>query len=146
MPSDSVPVKAPSTVGTSGQPDARVEVAMTSAAVQGNSAVPGSWIPRVMVSGGLKPTLPVLSAPDYVREQERVQATSWIWKELSKELPEWDVRLALAEGPFEDDDGVGAFFDLSRRGLPPQKKILYVRRDFLTSVVKLMRAVELHKP
>jgi hypothetical protein len=66
---------------------------------------------RLMAAGGVAPTLKVLYVPDYVPATIRVNVTARLHRELAALLPSWEVRLALAEGPFEDDDGVSAHFD-----------------------------------
>jgi len=53
----------------------------------------------------------------------------------------------MAEGPFEDDEGVGAHFDrVALSGYPPSKAVAATKVDYHTSIVKLARHCELHKP
>ena len=71
--------------------------------------------------------------------------TSALFRELSRLLPSYNISLAIAEGPFEDDYGVGAHFEaLALKSGPKQKHQLTV--DFHVSVIKLARAVAMHKP
>ena len=62
-------------------------------------------------------------------------------------LPGREISLALSEGPFEDDDGVGAHFD--RQALTDGKPKLQqsaLKVDCHTSILKLARNVQLHQP
>ena len=74
----------------------------------------GSYEYRFM-QAGLAPRLTVLYLPDYVNEFTRMSKTSAMWLGLDKMLPEFEISVPLAEGPFIDDAGVRAFFDKTRR-------------------------------
>ena len=85
--------------------------------------------------------------PDYVTLEQRIAATSQLYVQMSQLLPNYAIQLALAEGPFEDDDSVAAHFEgdaLGKRG--PAKQIAALKVDLHTSVVKLARHAALHKP
>ena len=68
-------------------------------------------VPMVMSSQGLAPYLKVLFVPDYVPLEQRVAVQSKLYVQLSQLLPGHQVHLAVADGPFEDDHGVGAHFE-----------------------------------
>lgn len=77
----------------------------------------------------------------------RIQATSRLYRDLSRILPAYNVEVALAEGPFEDDDGVGAHFDrMALKGHPPSKAVAAPTVDFHASIVKLSRHAAMHQP
>ena len=74
-------------------------------------------------------------------------ATSRLYVQLSQALPGYQVELALAEGPFEDDYGVTAHFEKDALGrVQGQRQITALKRDLHSSVVKLARNVAMHKP
>ena len=52
----------------------------------------------------------MIYVPDYISREQRVLATSQLYIELSRLLPSYQIELALAKGPFEDDDGLSAHF------------------------------------
>ena len=55
--------------------------------------------------------------------------------------------MALSEGPFEDDDGIGAHFD--RQSLTenkPKLQLAALKVDLHTSILKLARNAQLHQP
>ena len=60
---------------------------------------------------GVKPQPKVLYAADCVRSSARIERTAALVRELSLFLTPYEVRLGLADGPFEDVDGVGSHFD-----------------------------------
>ena len=60
---------------------------------------------------GVKPKLKVLYAADYVPSTARIERTAALVRELSLILPTYEIRLGLAQGPFEDVDGVASHFD-----------------------------------
>ena len=47
-------------------------------------------------------------------------------------LPMYEISLALAEGPFEDDNGVGRHFEKEAYSASP-KQVGYLKRDMHTS-------------
>ena len=55
--------------------------------------------------------LKILYCSDYVTRDQRIAATSGLYVQLSQLLPGFEVSIALAEGPFEDDDGFSAHFE-----------------------------------
>ena len=100
-----------------------------------------------MASVGVAPKLKVLYVPDYTPPNLRITMTAKLHREISNLLPSYEIQLALSEGPFEDDDGVGAHFDKeSMHGKAPAKQIAGLRIDFHHSIVKLPRYAEMHKP
>ena len=93
-----------------------------------------SHLAYLMQSGGIAPALKVLYVPDYVPAAARIASTQELFRTLSAAIPGYDIRLALAEGPFEDDDGVGAHVEaLALQGGPKQAGLL--RKDIHVSVV-----------
>ena len=67
---------------------------------------------------------------------------------LHQVLPGYEVELALAEGPFEDDDGVGAHFEALalQKGSSLVKQIGALKVDLHVSVIKLARHAVMQKP
>ena len=68
-----------------------------------------------MAGEGVAPPLKVLYVPDYVPLEQRVAAHARLVVKLGYVLPSYTVQLAYAEGPFEDDEGIGAHFTYSSR-------------------------------
>ena len=62
-------------------------------------------------AAGVSTKLKVLYVPDYADATERLAGSSKLATALHWMLPGREIALALSEGPFEDDDGVGAHFD-----------------------------------
>ena len=101
----------------------------------------------VMASAGVMSTVKILYVTDYVPSQARLAVTSKLWQDLSRALPDYQVSLALAEGPFEDDTGdAHAHFAGGAQGKPPAKKVLETKKDLLTSVIKVLRNCSMHRP
>ncbi|MDP7255226.1 MAG: hypothetical protein QGF00_36865, partial [Planctomycetota bacterium] len=101
----------------------------------------------VMAAEGVSPILKVLYVPDYIPMQQRITMTSKLYVQLSQLLPSYQVHLAIAEGPFEDDDGVGAHFEAfalhTRYG---RTQVGALKVDLHVSVIKLARHAVMHKP
>jgi hypothetical protein len=75
-----------------------------------------------MAAAGVKPVLKVLRVADYVAATTRLTDSARIRKELSHLLPDYAARVAVAEGPFEDDNGVSFHFDaICARWPPPEQ-------------------------
>ena len=102
---------------------------------------------KVMSSEGVSPKLKVLYVPDYISREQRVLATSQLYVQLSNALPGYQVELALADGHFEDDDGLSAHFEANALGrVQGPKQIGALKVDLHVSVVKLARHAAMHKP
>ena len=100
----------------------------------------------VCASVGWPQKVVCLYAPDYVPESTRLATTQHMWQVLSRALPSSEVRVPVVEGPFTDPMGIGAFFDGSKGRLTPAKMVLEFKKDFLTSMVTVLPAVERHRP
>ena len=101
----------------------------------------------LMAGAGVSPIVKVLYVPDYVPMSLRVQVTSKLYRDLSRLLPSYEVRLAYAEGPFEDHEGVGAHFDKTALGHPSAtKQAAALKVDMHAAVVKLGRHAAMHRP
>ena len=64
-------------------------------------------------------------------------------------IPNCEVCLAYAEGPFEDQEGIGAHFESKALDPGPNKgtkQVAAIRVDLHVSVIKLARHAVLHKP
>ena len=73
--------------------------------------------------------------------------TSRLHVQISQMLPNHQIHLAIAEGPFEDADGVGAHFGAEALKAPTvAKQVNRLRVDLHVSVVKLARQAALHRP
>ena len=100
---------------------------------------------QLATAEGVQPILKVLYVPDYVPRRTRTAITAKLFRQLSGILPGYTIRLAIAEGPFEDDHGVGAHFD-SVALKPGLKQLNQLKVDFHVSVIKLARAASMHRP
>ena len=65
---------------------------------------------------------------------------------MSRALPEFQILLSVVAGPFPDAEGNTAFFDKQKPVKTSARAALDLKRDFLTAVASLARAVKLHKP
>ena len=100
-----------------------------------------------MSMSGVSPKLSVLYVPDYVIPSCRITATTRLARELDRLFPAYSVALAIAEGPFEDDEGTSGHFDGSSvHGKTKAKQTAGLRNDLHVSIAKLARAVYLHTP
>ena len=106
------------------------------------------YLSALMAGEGVSPVLKVLYVPDYIPLEQRQTFTSRLYVQLSQMLPSHQVQLAIAEGPFEDADGVGAHFEASALGgaRTVTKQVADLRVDLHCSVVKLARHSALHRP
>ena len=98
-------------------------------------------------AAGVLPKLKVLYVPDYADTTERLAGSSKLACVLQWMLPGREIALAISEGPFEDDDGVGAHFD--RQALTehkPKLQLAALKVDCHTSILKLARSAQLHQP
>ena len=109
---------------------------------------PSSKIEQILAAEGVQETLKVLYVPDYVPMEQRLTLTGRLHTELSRLLPGYNIHLAIAEGPFEDDDGVGAHFEASalQPNKGPEKQIASLKVDLHVSVAKLARSAAMHQP
>ena len=98
------------------------------------------------MQAGITPRLTVLYLPDYVTSTTRLSKTSALWLGLGRMLPEYDISVPLVAGPFSDDEGINAFFDRTRKPTAPKRARLDLKRDFLTSMAVVARAVKAHRP
>ena len=74
-------------------------------------------------------------------------ATSQLYVQLSRALPGYEVALALAESPFEDDDAVSAHFEANALGrVQGAKQLNVLKVDLHVSVVKPARHAAMHQP
>eukprot|EP00435_Cladocopium_sp_Y103_P042487 s1035_g11.t1 len=91
-----------------------------------------------MFAAGVSSDLKVLYVPDYVHQSERMTKTSEISRALRTVFPECNVKVALAEPPFEDTEGTGCHFEKQGKQKLTGKKLA---NDLLTSVATLLREV-----
>ena len=108
---------------------------------------PSLSLNQVMAAEGMQETLKVLYVPDYMPMEQRLNLTGTLHTQLSRQLPGYNIHMAIAEGPFEDDDGIGAHFEAT--GLQPnnpQKQVAALKVDLHVSVAKLARGAAMHKP
>ena len=66
--------------------------------------------------------------------------------ELRKYIPHLEIDYAVTEGPYEDDNGDGAYFAAGTHKLSGNKLELEVRRDVCVSMVKVLRAAQMSGP
>ena len=118
FPSDAVPVPPGTPEANSvkkpaapGKPRIRMAV-LESDDEPARLVCPGLLEYRCM-QAGITPRLTVLYLPDYVTSTTRLSSTSALWLGLGRMLPEYDISVPLVAGPFSDDEGINAFFDLS---------------------------------
>ena len=110
-------------------------------------AVNGPYWTQIMASEGLGPSLKVLYVPDYLTLEQRIATQAQLLERISRLLPQYVVHLAVADGPFEDDDGASSHFTKNSLNAPTHaKQIGNLRVDLHTSVVKLARHAALHMP
>ena len=102
---------------------------------------------RAMAAEGVSPTIKVLYVPDYVSAERRLTATAELRVRLGQFLPGANISLALAPGPFEDTDGIGAHFEAKALGgSSVQKQVNDLKVDLHVSVAHLARHVTQHTP
>jgi len=101
-------------------------------------------------AGGMQPQLKVLYVPDYISPAQRTLVISRMYDDLSRMLPNYEVSLALAEGPFEDDNGLSSHFGPDALGKypcnTPAKQIPKLKVDVHVSAIKLARHAAMHRP
>ena len=88
----------------------------------------------------------VLFLPDYARSAVKLGWMSQLTMQLRRWFPEWHLQVAAAEGPYEDDAGDGAHYAPGKQRLNEKKLVLEVKKDTFVSVVKVLRALQLHRP
>ena len=104
-----------------------------------------SLVHKCMVSTGIQPSTRVIYVCDYEEGEKRVEFTRKLWRELNRVLPSHEIRLAIAEGPFEDDRGVSSHFETSKyHAMKPTKASLALRADFHISCIRILRAIRSH--
>ncbi len=113
----------------------------------GSGPVAGATLAASFAAARVKSRLKVLYATDYIPASSRLERTAALVRELSLCMPNYEIQLGLAEGPFEDDMGVASHFGkeafLAKQA---SKQILATRVDLHTSVVKLARHAAMHNP
>ena len=113
-----------------------------------DSRDPSTKFGLILAAEGVQETLKILYVPDYVPMEQRLTMTGRLHNELSRMLPGYNIHLAIAEGPFEDDDGVGAHFEAAalHPNKGPEKQIASLKVDLHVSVAKLARSAAMHQP
>lgn len=100
-----------------------------------------------MHAAGVSSELKALYVPDYVDRRERIEKSSVLHRVLRTAFPECDVKVALAEPPFEDLEGNGCHFEKQGKQKLSGKKLANATRvDLLTSLATLLREVARHRP
>ena len=98
-------------------------------------------------AAGVSPKLKVLYVPDYMSLHRRLYFSSTLYRELSVALPNDDVSIGLADGPFEDSHGTSCHFDSkASTDKTYQKQVLATKVDFHASIVKLAWHAAMHHP
>ena len=105
-----------------------------------------SMAQQASVHAGLMPKVTVLYVPDYVATSTRLAKSAHLWRIIVTMLPEHEIRVPIAPGPFEDDHGISAFFGKGKGAMTPAKLVQDLKRDLLTSMATVLRAVKLHRP
>ena len=104
-------------------------------------------LPMLMASAGVAPKIKVLYVSDYVAPARRLYLTSHLKRELSNLMPGYEVQMAMADGPFEDDDGVASHFGRDALSAQTQsKQVAALKVDLRVSIVKLARHAVMHQP
>ena len=103
-------------------------------------------VAKIMGDAGVTPRLVALYVPDYVLPSARIAKSSRMAQILQQMLPGYDISVPVASGPFEDAGGVSAYFDKDKGAMTPQRLVLSVKRDFLTSMATVLRAIKVHRP
>ena len=68
---------------------------------------------------------------EFYGPSDKAQSLATLEHALEKALPGKDIRLSVVTGPFEDNEGAGAFFEYKSEGTV-SKQVLSLRRDFFT--------------
>ena len=95
---------------------------------------------------GVGRKLKVLYLMDYTGWQLKESVSPRLSIKLRKHMPHLDIDYAVAEGPYEDDQGDGAYFSPGKHKLSANKLELEVRRDVFVSMEKVLRAAHLCRP
>ena len=88
-------------------------------------------VAQLMAESGVKKTLKVVLAADYVRPRD-VEDMRIKWKKMfSLVLPAYHMSVSVSTGPFEDADGSHSHFDGKKAGISEHKLVLETRKDAL---------------
>ena len=100
-----------------------------------------------LFAAGMSTEIRVLYVPDYVARYDRLIKTKDLSKWFRTVFPECEVKVALAEPPFEDPDGNALHFEKQgKQTLSGRKLANATRVDLLTSVATLLREIAKHSP
>ena len=94
-------------------PPAEAQSALCAVAPGADSVRPGKMT-QYAAPVGMPQKLVVFYLPDYAPESSRMAKTSALWRELGQMLPEYEIEVAMATGPFPDDYGATSFSRNSR--------------------------------
>eukprot|EP00435_Cladocopium_sp_Y103_P052926 s165_g16.t2 len=100
-----------------------------------------------LFAAGVSTEIRVLYVPDYVARNDRLIKTKDLNKWFRTVFPECEVKVVLAEPPFEDPDGNALHFERQgKQKLSGRKLANATRVDLLTSVATLLREIAKHSP
>jgi hypothetical protein len=117
------------------------------AAVAGELGVLNRSLRNNMFAAGVSSEIRVLYVPDYVARNDRWIQTKELSKLFRTIFPEAEVKVALAEPPFEDPEGNALHFERQgKQHLTGKKLVNATRVDLLTSVATLLREIAKHMP
>ena len=117
------------------------------AAVAGELGVLNRSLRNNMFAAGVSSEIRVLYVPDYVARNDRWIQTKELSKLFRTIFPEAEVKVALAEPPFEDPEGNALHFERQgKQHLTGKKLVNATRVDLLTSVAALLREIAKHMP
>ena len=88
--------------------------------------------------------LRALYLPPYAGSSLKVMAGRSLRANLQGLPPHREVHLAVVEGPYEDDAGDGAYFEIGKQKLAGRKLSLDVRRDVFVAILKTLRVARTH--
>ena len=95
---------------------------------------------RAMVNTvGEGPVFKILYAPDYETDAVIAMKCRALSARLQTWMPDRRVVLQRSYGPFEDGEGDKSYVDGDKMHLAPAKLMLAIRRDLLTSIIKVLR-------
>ena len=98
-----------------------------------------------MSAAGVKRQLKVLYASDYVGWALKQLLSGRLALEVRGLLPHMEVDYCTVEGPYEDDQGDGAYFSGGNHKLDERRLKLEVRRDVFVPLAKILRTAHLLK-
>ena len=107
----------------------------------------GAGLETLFFSAGLSTNLRVLYVPTYSPPEAVSREKEVLFREIGRCLPQMQIIMSVAQGPFEDDHGDASWVDKATFGIQaPETRKKKLKVDLATGICQLLRFIDRFKP